>query len=435
MKQWFFRNTPNWIALLMVTAAMAGAILFGGVVKYRAEGGRRLGVAGTAALHVAALPKRLVDMFRRSPPPPVPPPPVLAPEQRFDGTSGLVLTDGGDFRDDGYLLLTRYDGNRQAWTVELLDLGRRTTVHAWHPDSHGPSRIVPAYPLEDGSLLLIPDFVRGALVMVDGCSRVRWSLDNVRYHHSIERDADGHFWVPYDLPDRALDFHEEGLARISATGRVLSLSPLSRLLASGRHRHLLYSMEHHLDDPMHINDIQPVPEDGPSWRRGDLLVSLRSRSTVLLYRPAKTNDEIVWLASGPWMHQHDVNIVGPRQMSVFGNNAIRTRGGAQQVLGANEVHLYDPASNTARSPWRQALQQHRVRTPVAGRATVLANGDVFVEETVYGRALRVNADGSLRWTYVNRGRDGLVYRLSWSRYLAAEVGARIATSVATLECP
>ena len=135
------------------------------------------------------------------------------------------------------------------------------------------------------------------------------------------------------------------------------------------------------------------------------------------------------------MHQHAVNIVGPRQMSVFGNNAIRTRGGAQQVLGANEVHLYDPASNTARSPWRQALQQHRVRTPGAGRATVLANGDVFVEETVYGRALRVNADGSLRWTYVNRGRDGLVYRLSWSRYLAAEVGARIATSVATLECP
>ena len=430
MKQWFFRKTPNWIVLIVLTAVVAGAVLFGGVVKYRAEGGRRLGIAGASALRVAELPKRLLDALR--PVPPSPPPRLRSREQRFDGMSGLVLAEGAAFRDDGYLLLTRYDENRQAWTVELLDLGRRTIVHAWHPDSHGPIRIVSAYPLEDGSLLHVPDF-RGPLVMLDGCSRVRWSLDDVRYHHSIERDADGHFWVPYDLPDRALDFHEEGLARISATGRVLSLSPLSRLLASGRHRHLLYSMEHHLDDPMHINDIQPVPEDGPSWRRGDLLVSLRSRSTVLLYRPA--NDEIVWLASGPWMHQHDVNIVGPRQMSVFSNNAIRTRGGAQQVLGANEVHLYDPASNTARSPWRQALQQHRVRTPVAGRATVLANGDVFVEETVYGRALRVNADGSLRWTYVNRGRDGLVYRLSWSRYLAAEVGARIAASVAALGCP
>ena len=431
MKQWFFRKTPNWIVLLVVTAAMAAVILFGGVVKYRAEGGRRLGIAGVAALRIAELPKRLADAFRPSPPSP-PPSPFLATQQRFDGTSGLVFPDGAAFRDDGYLLLTRYVGNRRAWTIELIDLGRRTTVHDWHPDSQRPTRL-PASPLEDGSLLLIPDFVRGALVMVDGCSRVRWSLDNVRYHHSIERDADGHFWVPYDVPDRVLGFREEGLARISVTGQVLSLSPLSRLLASSRHRHLLYAMEHHLNDPMHMNDIQPVLDDGPSWRRGDLLVSLRSASTVLLYRPS--TDEIVWLASGPWMHQHDVNIVSPQQISVFSNNATRDADGRRRVLGANEVYLYDPGSKTARSPWRQALQEHRVRTPVVGRATVLANGDVFVEETMYGRALRVSTDGSLRWTYVNRDSDGLVYQLSWSRYLDAEVGTRIAASVAALGCP
>ena len=42
---------------------------------------------------------------------------------------------------------------------------------------------------------------------------------------------------------------------------------------------------------------------------------------------------------------------------------------------------------------------------------------MFVEETDFGRALFFNADGSLRWQYVNRSNDGAIYALSWSRIL------------------
>ena len=363
--------------------------------------------------------------------------------QRFEGHSGLVFPPGAR-RDGGYLLLSRNDGDRQIGIVELIDLARREIIHEWRPDLdrtgaladlEPPFRMFP-YAIEDGSLLFLD---RGHLVMLNGCSQVQWVLARPRFHHSIERDADGHFWVPYSVdpplvPGAGPGFLEDGMARISRDGRILSLVPLSRALIAGGHGHLLYSMgSRPLNNPMHMNDVQPVLEDGAVWRRGDLFVSLWSRSVVLLYRPS--SDEVVWIASGPWMHQHDVNVVGPHEISVFSNNAARLGNGRREVLGANEVYLYDLVSGAARSPWRDALRRHDVRTTTQGRATVLADGDVFVEETIYGRALRVGADGTLRWSYVNRSDDGLLYHLAWSRYLDADAGGGgLAAAVTALDC-
>ena len=429
MERWLFHRTENWIVLLVLTIVLVGAVLFGGVVKTVAEGGRRDGDwIGTTAIRVAGLPERVAGVFDFF----LGPPRTSVRAQRFEGRSGLVFPPGAR-QDGGYLLLARYDGDRRTTLVELIDLARRESIHEWRQELDPTSTAVP-YPIEDGSLLLQSS---PGLVMLDGCSRIQWVLATPRFHHSIERDADGHFWVPYRVdpplaPGAGPGFIEDGMARISRDGRILSLVPLSRALIAGGHGHLLYAMDRPLNDPMHMNDIQPVLEDGAVWRRGDLFVSLRSRSVVLLYRPS--SDEVVWIASGPWLHQHDVNVVGPHAISVFSNNAARLGNGRREVLGANEVYLYDLGSGAARSPWRDALRRHDVRTDGGGRATVLADGDVFVEESYYGRALRVAADGTLRWTYVNRSDDGLLYILVWSRYLDADAGARLAAAVTALDC-
>ena len=429
MERWLFHRTENWIVLLVLTVVLVGAVLFGGVVKTVAEGGRRDGDwIGTTAIRVAGLPERVAGVFDFF----LGPPRTSVRAQRFEGRSGLVFPPGAR-QDGGYLLLARYDGDRRTTLVELIDLARRESIHEWRQELDPTSTAVP-YPIEDGSLLLQSS---PGLVMLDGCSRVQWVLATPRFHHSIERDADGHFWVPYRVdpplaPGAGPGFIEDGMARISRDGRILSLVPLSRALIAGGHGHLLYAMDRPLNNPMHMNDIQPVLEDGAVWRRGDLFVSLRSRSVVLLYRPS--SDEVVWIASGPWMHQHDVNVVGPHEISVFSNNAARLGNGRREVLGANEVYLYDLGSGAARSPWRDALRRHDVRTDGGGRATVLADGDVFVEESYYGRALRVGADGTLRWSYVNRSDDGLLYILVWSRYLDADAGARLAAAVTALDC-
>lgn len=422
LERFLLAQTENWAVLLLLTAALAGAVLFGGVVKYAAEGGERLGAIGRAAEEIATLPYstfRVVQPLLRDR--------FAAPERRFEGEAGLVLAEERAWQDAGYLLASRYDGDREASIVELVDLRSGVALHEWLPESNYASIVLP-----DGSLLSMVE--EGALVMLDGCSNVQWVLDDVGFHHSVERDADGRFWVPYRvnpplIPGAAPGIREDGLARISRSGTILSLTPISPALIASGNGHMLYGR----NDPMHMNDIEPVLEDGHWWRRGDLLVSLRSGSVILLYRPR--NDEVIWARAGPWLHQHDVNVVSDREISVFSNNSVRTRNVDEgTVLGANEVLVHDLESGRTRSPWHDALLRHEVRTATEGRSTVLENGDVFVEETNHGRALRVAADGTLRWAYVNRAADGQVYQLSWSRYLDEDEGGAVAKAVMALDC-
>ena len=78
------------------------------------------------------------------------------------------------------------------------------------------------------------------------------------------------------------------------------------------------------DDPIHLNDIEPVRKDGPYWRKGDLFLSLRSPSTVMLYRPS--TNKVIWRKDGPWSKQHDVDILDDHRISIFNNNGRETTG-------------------------------------------------------------------------------------------------------------
>ena len=52
-----------------------------------------------------------------------------------------------------------------------------------------------------------------------------------------------------------------------------------------------------------------------------------------------------------------------------------------------------------------------------GRGQVLPNDDLFIEESNFARTLYFNSDGTLRWSHVNRAKDGNVYRVGWSRII------------------
>ena len=210
---------------------------------------------------------------------------------------------------------------------------------------------------------------------------------------------------------------------------------MSDILRRGGYRHLLYAMNHYEHDPLHVNDVEPVLQDGLVWQRGDLFVSLRTNSVVFLYRP--TTGDIVWLQAGPWLHQHDVDILSESEISIFSNNAIRAGDGRLQVLGTNEVYIYDFATGEVRSPVREAMRRHEVQTILRGAATLFDDGGVLVAEHGYGRVLRLSADGEVRWSYVNRASDGRVYKLAQSRYLDVEYGTEVVRSLSarTSACP
>ena len=421
---------PIWITITVVVLTVAGTVMFSAIVEDAARRTSRSTGMDRVALEIARIPKSLRRLFFIHDL-------ALSREQRFDGQAGLDLADAGRSPGGGgYLLLARYfpkptSGRSRAKVTtlyELIDLSRRKTVHVWHldPESHNLSyNAVDVLP--DGSLVVA---MRRTVVRLDACSNVEWRKQ-WHAHHSIERDADGNFWTP-STGGRGRKFREDEVLKFSPSGEALTRVSLSSALVRGGYRHLLYDMHRWARDPLHLNDVEPVLHDGPFWRRGDLFVSLRTNSVVFLYRPA--TDEVVWLQSGPWLHQHDVDIVSDSEISVFSNNAAKISDRRDRVLGANEVYIYDFATGETRSPWREAMRRHHVRTPVMGGATLLGDGDLMVEEHMHGRVLRLSADGARRWSYVNRVPDGRVYRVGWSRYLDAEYGAEVARSVAAADC-
>ena len=116
------------------------------------------------------------------------------------------------------------------------------------------------------------------------------------------------------------------------------------------------------------------------------------------------------------------------------NNAVFDERGNGQVLGANEVYVHDFATGETRSPWREAMRRHDVRTVRRGGTTLFSDGSVMLEEADQGRVLMLAPDGEEVWSYVSRASDGAVYEILASRWLDAEYGAEVVRSIASLDC-
>ena len=56
---------------------------------------------------------------------------------------------------------------------------------------------------------------------------------------------------------------------------------------------MIFTAGGYLDDGLHLNDIQPALTDSPYWKKGDLFLSLRHKSLILLYRPS--TGKIIWM--------------------------------------------------------------------------------------------------------------------------------------------
>ena len=154
--------------------------------------------------------------------------------------------------------------------------------------------------------------------------------------------------------------------------------------------------------------------DGEFWKKGDVFLSPRNQSMIVLYRPS--TNKIIWKGTGPFFKQHDVNIINDHKISVFNNNTKQFVDG-RVVDGHSEVIIYDFKKNEYSLYLNSSLIKNDVRTVTQGRSKILPNGDLFVEESNSARTLYFDADGSLRWTHVNQSNNGGVYTVGWSRIL------------------
>lgn len=441
---------PGVAAVLrgVLTIVVFGALLaiaFGAMVVSAARKGRTdadslvMRIADTPrTLHRIWQSRRLEEPFR-----PYAPGRLPALPQGLSRAAGFV--------DPGYLLVSAFQEAGDRPVIDLLRLRDGAVLKTYRPDIdaiNARSRFTSAlidlrrdrdvhhnmmmHPLlmPDGGLVIHDS---SPLARVDACGRVRWVVDGI-FHHGVERAADGSLYAVYrypkpGLPDVAPTFDDEAIAHVSADGRLLGLDRIADILdrngLSG-----LWRSRPYVDDPFHLNDVQPVLGDGRYWRRGDVFLSLRNLSLVMLYRPS--SGRVLWSRVGPWAMQHDIAILDDHRISVFDNHW-RFAAPEGEVDGTNRIRIYDFTADRVSDGWSRAMRANGVATRAQGRQLPMPNGDLIVEETERGRLLRLAPDGTVRWRYIAADSTHRRLQLRWSRYLdpvadgpaiAAALGAR-----------
>ena len=143
-----FKKVELWVVGLICVAAFVGMTLVSAIARKTAdtaEGNKRFGLVGEAALALSLAPEKLMrtarmlingdsipDVIR-----------YLRNENYLilEETPGIAGKAGFRFSypagtrpDAGYLLLSRYDGDDARSYVELVDLNAQTVLHRWSPD-------------------------------------------------------------------------------------------------------------------------------------------------------------------------------------------------------------------------------------------------------------------------------------------------------------
>ena len=341
--------------------------------------------------------------------------------------NGFVLLDPA-FKDDGFLLISRYSKSHKQTIVELFDIANQRVLHKWVPDLDAIFKAAPsfttgintraAYRSQNPLLMPNGDIVTGSgegpLVRLNACGKPVWAIDR-HFHHSLEQDAVGNIIAASVTPRTELlpgiKVRDDGIAVISPEGHVTREFSVSQIFLDNGLDTLMFGVGSFEEDRFHLNDVQPLR--GKSAEAG-LLLSVRNLSTVALFRPE--TGKIEWVKTGPWLNQHDAEDLGNGWVSVFGNQFIRgPEKFHQQDL--SEIFFYEPKTGQIRTPFRQVFAEQKIRTAYEGRAQILDNGDAFVEETLRFRLMRLSEEKP-RWVYVNNVTAKTGGALHWSRYLA-----------------
>ena len=435
-----FKKIEIWILYLVLILGIPITISFGVLVRQELIGSTKLGRVSKTALFLTEIPAKIKGISKG-----------LKVEDRFSNLDGF---NGTPNSSESYLLLSRYDGDLKEGVVELVDLTNFRVLHTWNPnfdqfnksvdnvgefkylirdDNNARARLLHPKLTEQGGLIFNSALIR----KIDACSNLIFQNKNDQYHHAIETDIEGNIWVSSYIYPQTLSiekvgrdiredkgYFDDAIVKLSPDGEILFEKSVSQIFIDNGLEYLLFGTGdwRFTFDPIHLNDIQPVDFDGDFWKKGDLFLSIRNQSMVILYRPS--SNKIIWKGTGPFSNQHDVDILDDHKISIFNNN-VKNFVNGPYVDGENEVIIYDFKTNEYSYYLNESLIKNDVSTVTVGRSEILPNGDLFIEESNYARTLYFNEDGSLRWEHLNRASDGKVYRVGWSRILHSAQDIRI----------
>jgi hypothetical protein len=344
--------------------------------------------------------------------------------------------------NDDFLLISTFDPSYiNSHDIKLVEIKTNKEIHRWTFNKKTPNGLIDIvdkarfnHPilLKDKTLIFLNSSGSGKttdnwLIKVDSNSRVQWINKNSFFHHSIEKEDENYIWacskIDAPLPEIQLPLiynlstFGDAIAKVDIqTGKVLFKKTILSIIQENKLNEILFSGTIE-DDLIHLNEVQPALYNTNYWEKGDLLISLRNKSTVLLYRPS--TNKIIWHKTGPWLNQHDCDFYGESKISLFGNDIVRYARGDDFINGTSNQYVFDFATNEVTKPYNKLFTDYQIKTKTQGRSNILPNDDIFIDETTCGRIIIGNKERP-KVIYAERIDEKNIKMFNWVRYIKKE---------------
>jgi hypothetical protein len=431
------KKVPLWVLLLISWFFCMIIILFGAEVLV-VRTSKSHSFFSRTIIAIASFPHLVKETFAT-----LDQPSLLVVRNLYPGKTKFEVKK--NYIDSNYILLSTFDPQRNRAVVKLLRLYDQKIIYQWKPDfdnledmivgkslywqhpTKNNMRIIHPLLLTDGSIVF--NMEMSPLIKINKDSKIVWT-SNGSFHHSLEQDAQGNIWAPSLIEHSKFLRHvlpglkDHAITEISPDGKMLLQKSVAEILDENGYRGLLLGGAYETD-LLHLNDVQPALTTTKYWNKNDLLISVKNKSTVFLYRPS--TNKIIWLKTGPWLNQHDPDFIDSTRIGIFGNDVVRSssEGFTDAVSmetstnGNNHEYIYDFKTNTVDTPYNEFFKKAKITTQTEGQSDILSNGDLFVEETNNNRLLRGNKT-EIIWQYVDRIDSKWNAALSWSRFITKD---------------
>lgn len=249
---------------------------------------------------------------------------------------------------------------------------------------------------KDSSLLFNVHHL-GLTYKIDKYSKLLWKSKRLT-HHSIEIDEEGNIWTcSIDLDNNTANkyrYVDDAILCLDKNGNEKYFKSLTDIFKENKVFKSLIeatpiSEQNQVKDPYHLNEVQPVKSSGRFWNKGDVFLSLRHKSMVVLFRPKES--KILWVMQGPWNMQHDINIVNDSIISMFNNNTSFLN---KEINSSSNIAYYNFNNQTVNFEAKDIFSSE-----TQGRQSKLTTGDFFIESTDSGIYYLLDSIGTIKYNF------------------------------------
>jgi hypothetical protein len=321
------------------------------------------------------------------------------------------------------------DNIKHTWKVEVKDLMKHYTVEQ-------NDRLFPVTLLKDFDIIVSCDEQPG-LIRLDSTSTQKWYNNDFIFHHAINLDSVGNIWIPATKHDQgiitpnllSIDSHkhyyrDDLIVKVNATsGETMYYKSLTEIFMENGLEDEINKSAYPID-PFHLNDVQPATITSDYFNEGDLFLSFRHLSMIMQFRPL--TNKVVRIIEGPFLFQHDVDIISNNSIALLNNNTIAhqskgydfefkpTNQTFERKINHSNVLIYNFEEGSFKPLYEDIFIKNGIFTDAEGLYNLLPNGDLFFEEQGPGILWVVNKDGVVLKTTLKSDIEGYHYLPNWT---------------------